>query len=100
LRAAEQLNDSRYRDDYETSLDLLESLIRDAWMLFLGIPEERLVNTDLSGDLVKISQRLDSCRVADWISRIEELREQLAVNINRKVATDALFLSMASSGNR
>jgi hypothetical protein len=28
--------------------------------------------------------------------KIETLREQLAVNINRKAATDALFMSMAT----
>jgi len=29
------------------------------------------------------------------MARIQELRGQLVVNINRRVATDALFLSMA-----
>jgi hypothetical protein len=35
-------------------------------------------------------------RAARWLSRVEELRTQLAVNVNRKAATDALFLAMAS----
>jgi len=99
LRLAEQLNDARYKDDYESSLDLLEGLIRDAWMLSLGVEEEQIVNADLLSELTKIGQRLDSCRAEDWLSAIEELREQLAVNINRKIATDALFLSMASAAN-
>jgi hypothetical protein len=31
------------------------------------------------------------------MTRIQQLRGQLAVNINRRVATDALFLSMATA---
>ena len=42
-----------------------------------------------------MSERLTSARAARWLSQIETLRNQLAVNINRKVATDALFLAMA-----
>ena len=96
LRAAEQLNDARHKDDYESSLGLLESLIRDAWMLSLGVEERQVVNADLRAELAKIGQSLASYRAANWISQIEELRDQLTVNINRKVATDALFLSMAA----
>jgi hypothetical protein len=38
---------------------------------------------------------MDSSRAADWILQIEDLREQLIVNVNRKITTDALFLVMA-----
>jgi DNA polymerase-3 subunit delta' len=96
LSVAEQLSDTRHKDSYEASLDILEALIRDAWLLRLGAPDERVVNDDLRPRLLEISRRLTSPGAALWISRIEELREQLAVNINRKVATDALFLSLAT----
>ncbi|MEP6743066.1 MAG: DNA polymerase III subunit, partial [bacterium] len=36
LRSAEQLNEAQYKDEYETRLDVLETLIRDVWMLSLG----------------------------------------------------------------
>jgi DNA polymerase III subunit delta' len=97
LRASEELNDTKHKEEYEERLDILEALIRDAWMLSLGVAEEQLVNDDLLPQLAKIGHVMDSNRVASWIAKIEELREQLAVNINRKVATDALFLSMAST---
>ena len=74
---------------------MLETLIRDAWMLSLGVEPNKLVNEDLTPDLQEISRKLDSSRAADWILQIEDLREQLIVNINRKVTTDALFLVMA-----
>ena len=97
LRAAEDLNDAKRKDEYEPRLDVLEVLIRDVWALTLGAPAEQLVNTDLQAQLAKIGAQVESRRAARWLSQIETLREQLAVNINRKVATDALFLAMADA---
>jgi DNA polymerase III subunit delta' len=95
LRSAEQLNEAQYRDEFEERLDVLETLIRDAWMLSLGVATSQLVNEDLSGELNVIGQKLDPGRAGDWILQIEDLREQLIVNVNRKVTTDSLFLVMA-----
>ena len=95
LRSAEQLNEAQYKEEFEERLDVLETLIRDAWMLSLGVKPDLLTNVDLLPDLEKVSERLDSGRAADWILQIEDLREQLIVNVNRKVTTDALFLTMA-----
>src|ERR1051325_183252 len=95
LRSAEQLNEAQYKDEFEERLDVLETLIRDAWMLSLGVNSEQLVNEDLLTDLQEISEKMDSSRAADWILQIEDLREQLIVNVNRKVTTDSLFLVMA-----
>jgi len=55
------------------------------------------VNEDLLPQLEKISQGINSSRAASWILEIEDMREQLIVNINRKVATDSLFLTMTGS---
>jgi DNA polymerase-3 subunit delta' len=95
LRSAEQLNEAQYKEEFEERLDVLETLIRDAWMLSLGVESDQLVNEDLSAELGEISKQLDSGRAADWILQLEDLREQLIVNVNRKVTTDALFLVMA-----
>jgi len=97
LRSAEELNEARYKDEFEVRLDILETLIRDAWMLALEAPSTKVVNEDLLPQLAKISERLDRHRPGGWISRIEEMREQLVVNINRKSATDSLFLTMATA---
>jgi DNA polymerase III subunit delta' len=97
LRSAEELNEAKYKDEYESRLDILETLIRDAWILSLQAPADSIVNEDLLPHLKKISANLDSRRPAGWISQIEEMREQLIVNINRKAATDALFLTMAAA---
>ena len=96
LRSSEQLNEAQFKDEFEERLDVLETLIRDAWMLALGAQRERLVNEDLFNDLELISGNIDSAKAAAWILEIEDLREQLIVNINRKAATDSLFVTMAS----
>jgi DNA polymerase-3 subunit delta' len=97
LKSAEELNEAQYKEHFEERLDVLETLIRDAWMLSLGVNSERLVNEDLLPELEKVSKKLDPERAATWILQIEDVREQLVVNINKKIATDALLLAMANN---
>src|SRR5678815_5210533 len=51
LRAAEQLNEAQYKEEFEERLDVLETLIRDAWMLSLGVKGDVVVNADLLPEL-------------------------------------------------
>ena len=95
LRAAEDLSDAKRKDEYEPRLDLLEALIRDAWLLSLDPVGAKIVNEDIRERLARLAPKIRNRRPIDWMARIQELRGQLAVNINRRVATDALFLSMA-----
>jgi DNA polymerase-3 subunit delta' len=97
LRSAEQLNEAQYKDEYETRLDVLETLIRDLWLLSLDADAKTIVNDAVLPQLKRMATGLDSKRPAIWIGQIEEMREQLIVNINRKPATDALFLTMAAA---
>lgn len=93
LRSAEELNEAKFKDEYETRLDVLQTLIHDVWALSLGA-NEKIVNEDLKDELKNFSENVSSKSAASWMMKIETLRQQLAVNINRKVATDALFLGM------
>src|SRR6476661_4589552 len=74
LRAAEQLNEAQYKDEFEERLDVLETLIRDAWMLSLGVKPDLIVNEDLAPDLEKVAKRMDAGRAGDWLLQIEDLR--------------------------
>jgi len=56
LRSAEQLNEAQYKDEFEERLDVLETLIRDAWMLSLSVESRQLVNVDLLDELTEISR--------------------------------------------
>lgn len=96
LRGSEELTDAKRKDEYEPGLDVLESLIHDIWVLALAAGgKSEIVNEDVRSQLAKMGARVTSRRAARWLSQIEALRAQLIVNINRKVATDALFLAMA-----
>jgi DNA polymerase-3 subunit delta' len=94
LRAAEELADAKNKDEYEPRLDVLEILVRDLWLLALGGGDP--VNQDLRERLARLAEGFAAARAASWLTRIEELRGQLAVNVNRRAATDALFLSMSA----
>ena len=95
LRAAEALAAPKDRDEYERRLDALEGLIRDAWALRLGRPDETIVNGDLLKKLKSVAAELKSEQAGSWLKQIEELRGALEVNLNRKIASDALLLTMA-----
>jgi DNA polymerase-3 subunit delta' len=97
LRASEEMTDAKRKEEYEPRLDVLETLIHDAWRLTLDASTRELVNPELTGQLKKIAARVSSSRAARWLSQIEQHRRGLEVNINRKVATDALFLAMAQA---
>jgi DNA polymerase-3 subunit delta' len=96
LRSAEELATAKDRGDYEQSLDVLETLIRDAWALSLGRPES-ITNYDLVNELEAIASELGSNRAERWLVQIEELRGALEVNLNRKIASDGLLMSMAAA---
>jgi DNA polymerase-3 subunit delta' len=96
LRAAEELGDAKNKDEYEPSLDALEILVRDLWLLSLGGAGGRLVNSDLRERLARLAPGVPPARAARWLSLIEELRGRLGVNVNRRAATDALFLTMSA----
>lgn len=95
LRIAEELNDAKNKDFYETHLNILQTLIHDVWILRLGQSEEVIVNADLKNDLKQMAENTTVKRPASWLAEIEILRGNLNVNLNRKIATDALFMQMA-----
>jgi len=96
LRAAEEWSDPKRKEEYETMLSTLEALVRDVWLLSLDPSSAMIVNADLREQLLKIAARVRSGQAASWLERIENTRRELAVNINRRIATDALFLQMAN----
>ena len=97
LRSAEDLAATADRDEYEQNLDILEALIRDAWGLALGRPKDTVVNSDVIKQLEKIASELKSKQAESWLSHIEDVRAALEVNVNRRIATDALVLGMAAA---
>jgi DNA polymerase-3 subunit delta' len=99
LRLAEGLSSNTDREEYEQHLDVLESLIRDAWGLQLGRPNETIINHDLISQLREIADESRSKQAQSWLTQIEELRGALEVNVNRRIATDGLFLSLTATAS-
>lgn len=104
LRVAEELNDPKYKDEYETRLEILETLIHDLWLMSAAgnSPQNAsIVNDDIRAQLARLSAALNDLGISRvamrWLTEIETVRHQLGVNINRKIATDALLLTMASA---
>lgn len=95
LKIAEELNEAKLKEEYEQRLVVLLNLIHDVWAHKLGATD--LINADLQTKLARFAEATDSRRAQMWLTEIETLREQFAVNINRKIATDALFLKMANA---
>ncbi len=96
LRTAEEMNDAKNKDNYDASLKVLETLIHDVWKLTLGADEENIINADITNNLKKLAENADAKRLVSWLTEIETMRENFAVNLNRKIATDALFMQMAN----
>jgi DNA polymerase-3 subunit delta' len=96
LRAAEEMGDARMKDAYEPGLEILQSLLRDVWQLKKGRAKDILINTDLYDRLARCAENAAADDLTFFITEIERVRENLLVNINRKIATDALFMSAAS----
>ncbi|HZS47136.1 MAG TPA: DNA polymerase III subunit delta' [Blastocatellia bacterium] len=93
VKLAEALG-RREREEYEASLDILSSLLRDVVSLIANETSEQIANEDIRGQLESFAHKLDIQTITIWFERIEEVRRTLRVNINRPVATESLFLNL------
>ena len=96
VRASEQMNDAKNKDLYEANLDILESLVRDMWLLKNSSDPGAIRHLDLSERLRAVADLVPIAKLSESLSEIELLRQSFAVNINRKSATDALFMKMSA----
>lgn len=94
LKIAEEMNDAKNKDSFEENLDVLQSLIHDVWSLSVGGGPERVVNADLADMLEGLANNRNKADLPRWLVEIDTIRENLAVNINRKLAVDGLFVTM------
>lgn len=95
LRASEELNDAKNKDAFEQDLDILESLIHDLWRYSIAKERMSIVNSAFSEQLLDLAREAETTQMAAWLGLIESMRRSFAVNINRKVAMDAMFVAAA-----
>ncbi|MEZ5422843.1 MAG: DNA polymerase III subunit delta' [Pyrinomonadaceae bacterium] len=96
LKISEELNDAKNKDDFEQNLDILEAVVRDVWRLACGVDPSKILDPEMAESYQSLARLAAPSRFAAWLGEIETLRRDLAVNINRRVATDAMFLTMAA----
>jgi DNA polymerase III subunit delta' len=97
LQIGGEMNDAKNKEAFEENIGILESLIHDVWSLAVTQDRSRVVNTDLADQLAALAKYVRSPDLPVWLADIQTMRENLVVNINRKIATDALFVSMAAA---
>lgn len=96
LRKSEEVNEAKNKDAFEEYLDVLQTLIHDVWVMRLG-KADAVANKDLLEEIRQLSEKASAPRLARWLDEVENVRLSLAINVNRKIATDALFVKMASA---
>jgi DNA polymerase III subunit delta' len=96
LRTSEQLSDAKNKERFEENIGILQTLVHDVFAIRNGSDGTSIINSDISGVLSEFAQDLASERLSVWQLEFEDLLGSLKVNVNRKVATDALFVKMAA----
>ncbi|MBO0798935.1 MAG: DNA polymerase III subunit delta', partial [Blastocatellia bacterium] len=96
LKAAEYLG-KKEKDEFEKSLTLLVSLLRDLFLLAAGGSRDALTNIDISERLEELAAVIGLQRLIGWVEKFDELRARLKININRTIATEATLLEAAGN---
>ena len=95
VKAAEHYG-KQEREAFERMLSLLLNLLRDVFLVAASGSDANVVNTDATDRLQLLADKIGVLRLMDWIKKIDELRRNLHININRQVATEAALLSLAT----
>jgi DNA polymerase-3 subunit delta' len=95
LRVSEQIGDAKKKDRFEWNIGILQTLVRDLLAIKAGANGSSVVNADVARDLEELAEESSITRLSEWQIALEELLGSLNVNVNKKVATDALFVRMA-----
>ena len=96
LAASEEMSDAKNKDEYEENLEILRGLIHDVWLLKNGADDADILNVEVIKQLRELSEDASADALARWLAEIETMYENFLVNINRKIATDALLLKMTA----
>ena len=96
LKVTEGLNAAKDKSVFEESLDILQSLIHDVWSMRVSDGTSPVVNSDLESELQVLSRHSSNIDLPGWLDLIDSMRADLQININRKIAADALAVKMTA----
>jgi len=97
LKTTEELNDAKAKEEYAAKLAVLQIVVHDLWIVKTAWGSEEIVNIHSIEVLKRIASETETKTIAKWQSEVDLLRENLRFNLNRKIATDGLFMKMAVS---
>lgn len=95
LRTSEQLADAKNKDRFEENLRIMQTLVHDLLGLVTGADHASIMNIELSLELGDLARNAGIERLSAWQLEIEDLLASLNINVNKRVATDSLFVRMA-----
>lgn len=81
-------------EDLEDFLELTQSIIHDIWLVKTGA-YDKVLNCDLEEELRDIASKVKVGTIMTWQDEIEELREKMMFNLNKRIACDGLFMRMS-----
>ena len=96
LGISEEMTNATNKDEYEETLEILQGLVHDVWLIRNQANEGAILNVDIRDELAELAESTTSPSLAAWLEEIEALKENFIVNINRRIATDSLFIGMAA----
>ena len=96
LQTSEMLSDAKNKDLFEDAIGILESLIRDVFVVKKAGGSAEIANVDLLDTLSDLAHHLSEDAARAWLREIEDLLAALDVNANRRIATDGLFAAMSA----
>jgi len=94
LKAAEYLG-KQEREAFEKKLELMIAILRDIFLLAAGGTREAIINIDAADRLETLASKIGLRRLLIWVERLDEVRHNLRININRQVATEAMLLGVS-----
>lgn len=94
IKATEEI--SKNTEEFRENLNILLSLYRDMITMSKTNDPLLLVNRDLSDRLKPIASRIEN-KALEIVEAIDETKNLLRVNINKKVASEALFFHIHPS---
>jgi len=93
LAAAEHFGKKLEKEEFEQHIETMLVLLNDVFYLKLGMPLERLTNSDLGSRLERAAEAVTIEQIAGWVDRFEVLLVDLTRNVSRQLAMESRLIS-------
>ncbi|MBI3649563.1 MAG: DNA polymerase III subunit delta' [Acidobacteria bacterium] len=90
---AEMLGRKLDKAGFENHVDLLLLLLEDLFHLKLGKSIDALTNADILPRLEAVAEVTSLEKIMEWVEKLEAVLQNLARNINRHIAMEALLIT-------